>query len=225
MIQRNILFNQKKKNILPSSAVKGSFNGQTIGLLGGSFNPAHAGHKMITEFALKRLRLDTIWWLVSTQNPLKSKMGMEPLADRINTARSIANHPKVSVRPIEFQLNTLYTADTIRVLKKRYRQAKFVWIMGADNLAQFSEWKDWDKIASMVTIAVFNRPGYSQKALSSRMARKYFGRRISESKCALAAKLKPPRWVFLHTLLNPISSTKIREKNKYNLMDRGERHI
>ena len=90
MIQRNILFNQKKKNILLSSAVKGSFNGQTIGLLGGSFNPAHAGHKMITEFALKRLRLDTIWWLVSTQNPLKSKMGMEPLADRINIARSIA---------------------------------------------------------------------------------------------------------------------------------------
>ena len=97
MIQRNILFNQKKKSILPSSAVKGSFNGQTIGLLGGSFNPAHAGHKMITEFALKRLRLNTIWWLVSTQNPLKSKTGMRPLIDRLNTAQSIANHPKVSV--------------------------------------------------------------------------------------------------------------------------------
>ena len=225
MIQKNLLFKRKKKTILASSAVKGSFNGRTIGLLGGSFNPAHAGHKMITEFALKRLRLDAIWWLVSPQNPLKSKIGMEPLTDRINTARSIANPPKVSVRPIEFQLNTLYTADTIRILKKRYRQTKFVWIMGADNLVQFSEWKDWDKIATMVTIAIFNRPGYSQKALSSKMVRKFSGRRISECKCALTAKLKPPRWVFLHTLLNPISSTKIREKNKSNLMDRGERHI
>ena len=133
--------------------------------------------------------------------------------------------PKSVRQANRIQLNTLYTADTIRILKKRYRQTKFVWIMGADNLVQFSEWKDWDKIATMVTIAVFNRPGYSQKALSSKMARKYSGRRISEYKCALAAKLKPPRWVFLHTLLNPISSTKIREKNKSNLMDRGEGHI
>lgn len=216
MIQKSISFNGKKKAILPSSAVKGSFKGQTIGLLGGSFNPAHAGHKMITEFALKRLRLNTIWWLVSTQNPLKSKTGMRPLIDRLNKAQSIANHPKVSVKPIEFQFNTLYTADTIRTLKKRYRQTKFVWIMGADNLAQFTEWKDWNKIATMVAIAVFNRPGYSQKALSSRMARRYSGRRISECKSALLAKLKPPRWVFLHTLLNPISSTKIREESKSN---------
>ena len=130
MIQKSISFNGKKKAILPSCAVKGSFKGQTIGLLGGSFNPAHAGHKMITEFALKRLRLNTIWWLVSTQNPLKSKTGMKPLIDRLNTARSITNHPKVSVKPIEFQFNTFYTADTIRTLKKRYRQTKFVWIMG-----------------------------------------------------------------------------------------------
>ena len=216
MIQQSISFNGKKKAILPSCAVKGCFKGQTIGLLGGSFNPAHAGHKMITEFALKRLRLNTIWWLVSTQNPLKPKTGMRPLIDRLNKAQSIANHPKVSVKPIEFQFNTLYTADTIRTLKKRYRQTKFVWIMGADNLAQFTEWKDWNKIATMVAIAVFNRPGYSQNALSSRMARRYSGHRISESKSALLAKLKPPRWVFLHTLLNPISSTKIREENKSN---------
>ena len=216
MIQKSISFNGKKKAILPSCAVKGCFKGQTIGLLGGSFNPAHAGHKMITEFALKRLRLNTIWWLVSTQNPLKSKTGMRPLIDRLDTAQSMANHPKVSVKPIEFQFNTLYTADTIRTLKKRYRQTKFVWIMGADNLAQFTEWKDWNKIATMVSIAVFNRPGYSQKALSSRMARRYSGRRISECKSALLAKLKPPRWVFLHTLLNPISSTKIREESESN---------
>ncbi len=216
MIQKNVLFNGEKKAILPSCAVKGSFKGQTIGLLGGSFNPAHAGHKMITEFALKRLRLNTIWWLVSTQNPLKSKTGMKPLLDRVNTARSTANHPRVSVKSIEFQFNTLYTADTIRIIKKRYRQTKFIWIMGADNLAQFTEWKDWNKIATMVNIAVFDRPGYSQKALSSKMARKYPGRRISECKGPLLAKLKPPRWVFLHTLLNPISSTKIREENKAN---------
>jgi nicotinate-nucleotide adenylyltransferase len=216
VIQKSISFNGKKKAILPSCAVKGSFKGQTIGLLGGSFNPAHAGHKMITEFALKRLRLNTIWWLVSTQNPLKSKTDMRPLIDRLDTAQSIANHPKVAVKPIEFQFNTLYTADTIRTLKKRYRQTKFVWIMGADNLAQFTEWKDWNKIATMVSIAVFNRPGYSQKALSSRMARRYPDRRISECKSALLAKLKPPRWVFLHTLLNPISSTQIREENKSN---------
>jgi nicotinate-nucleotide adenylyltransferase len=216
VIQKSISFDGKRKAILPSCAVKGSFKGQTIGLLGGSFNPAHAGHKMITVFALKRLRLNTIWWLVSTQNPLKSKTGMKPLIDRLNTARSVANHPKVSVKPIEFQFNTLYTADTISTLKKRYRQTKFVWIMGADNLAQFTEWKDWNKIATMVPIAVFNRPGYSQKALSSRMARRYSGRRISECKSVLLAKLTPPRWLFVHTLLNPISSTRIREENKSN---------
>ena len=211
MTTKKMLDGVTVKQILPSSIMKGSYKKRRVGLLGGSFNPAHTGHRMITNFALKRLRLNSIWWLVSTQNPLKSTKGMEPLSKRLSTARLTATHPRVVVKPIEFQLNTRYTADTIALLKKRYTQTRFVWIMGADNLAQFSEWKDWQRISRMVNIAVFNRPGYSQKALSGKMARRFANSRIRERKSILLGKLKPPKWVFLHTLLNPISATSIRE--------------
>lgn len=215
MNAKKMLGRLTKKQILPSSIMKGSYKKQTVGLLGGSFNPAHTGHRMITNLALKRLRLNSIWWLVSTQNPLKSTKGMELLSKRLTAARLTAAHPRVIVKPIEFQLNTRYTVDTISLLKKRYTRTRFIWIMGADNLAQFSEWKDWEKIARMVNIAVFNRPGYSQKALAGKMAQRCASGRIRERKSILLGKLKPPKWVFLHTLLNPISATSIR-KTKLN---------
>ena len=198
--------------VLPSIIAKGAYKNQTIGLMGGSFNPAHEGHKMITDLALKQLRLNAVWWLVSTQNPLKSPIGLEALDKRINDACLLANHPKVTVKPIEFQLNTRYTVDTIRLLKRRFPQTRFVWIMGADNLIQFPEWKNWQQIAAMIGIAVFDRPGYSLKALSGKMAQRYSRFRISERRRASVGKLKPPAWVFLHALLNPISSSNIRAK-------------
>jgi nicotinate-nucleotide adenylyltransferase len=201
-----------KTAILPSIVAKGAYKNQIIGLMGGSFNPAHEGHKMITDIALKQLHLNAVWWLVSTQNPLKSSNGMEALDKRINDACLIANHPKISVKSIEFQLNTRYTVDTIRLLKRRFPHTRFVWIMGADNLTQFPEWKNWQQIAAMIGIAVFGRPGYSLKALSGKMAQRYSRFRIPERRRASLGRLKPPVWVFLHALLNPISSSNIRTK-------------
>jgi nicotinate-nucleotide adenylyltransferase len=207
------MFNKPNKlAVLPSIIAKGAYKNQTIGLMGGSFNPAHEGHKMITDIALKQLRLSAVWWLVSTQNPLKSPIGLETLEKRINDACLLANHPKVTVKSIEFQLNTRYTIDTIRLLKRRFPQTRFVWIMGADNLIQFPEWKNWQQIAAIIGIAVFDRPGYSLKALSGKMAQRYSRFRISERRRASVGKLKPPVWVFLHALLNPISSSNIRTK-------------
>ena len=180
---------------------------RNVGLIGGSFNPAHDGHLHMAMLARKILGLDEIWWMVTPQNPLKPSEDMSLLQNRLAYARKlVGKRTYIRVIAPELGARNNYTFNTLNLLHKVAPRVNFVWIMGADNLAQFSEWKDWDKIATMVTIAVFNRPGYSQKALSSKMARRYSGRRISEYKCALAAKLKPPRWVFLHTLLNPIFS-------------------
>ena len=212
MTSQKIFKKPNKLAILPSIIAKGAYKNQTIGLMGGSFNPAHQGHKMITDLALKQLRLNAVWWLVSTQNPLKSSIGLETLDKRITDACLLANHPKVTVKSIESQLNTRYTVDTIRLLKRRFPQTRFVWIMGADNLTQFPEWKNWQQIATMIGIAVFDRPGYSLKALSGKMAQRYSRFRISERRRASVGKLKPPVWVFLHALLNPISSSSIRAK-------------
>ena len=136
-----------------------------IGLLGGSFNPAHAAHRQISLAALKRLRLDQVWWLVSPNNPLKAKA--PDLETRIAVAREVAHHPKIVVTGFEAGLSSPFTVDTIRFLKRRYPSVNFVWLMGADNLAQFHLWKDWREIAAEMPIAVVNRPGYDDGALAS----------------------------------------------------------
>ena len=138
-----------------------------IGLLGGSFNPAHRGHRATSLAAMEALGLDEIWWLVSPGNPLKPKQGMAPLAARVRAAQDVARRAPIKVTAIERDLATVYTIDTLRALKRRFRRRRFVWLMGADNLAQFHLWKDWREIAAEMPIAVIARPGYDDDAVTS----------------------------------------------------------
>jgi nicotinate-nucleotide adenylyltransferase len=137
------------------------------GLLGGSFNPAHGAHRRITLLARDALGLDEVWWLVSPGNPLKPAKGMAPLAARVRSAQAQARRAPIKVTAIERELGTRYTIDTVRALKRRYPNRRFVWLMGADNLAQFARWKDWRGIARELPIAVIARPGYDRAALAS----------------------------------------------------------
>ncbi len=137
------------------------------GLLGGSFNPAHGGHRRITRFAMDALGLEEMWWLVSPGNPLKPKAGMAPLAARLRSARAQARRMPVRVTAIERQLGSSYTIDTLRALRRIWPRRRFVWVMGADNLAQFHHWKHWRGIARTMPIAVIARPGYDDAALAS----------------------------------------------------------
>jgi nicotinate-nucleotide adenylyltransferase len=135
--------------------------------LGGSFNPAHAAHRRITLFAMLALGLDEVWWLVSPGNPLKPAAGMAPLPARFRSAQAIARNAPIRVTAIERELGTRYTADTLRALKRLFPRRRFVWLMGADNLAQFHRWKNWRQIAREMPIAVIARPGYDDAALAS----------------------------------------------------------
>ncbi|HYD19796.1 MAG TPA: nicotinate-nucleotide adenylyltransferase, partial [Patescibacteria group bacterium] len=123
---------------------------RTVGLLGGSFNPAHDGHRHISLYALRLLGLDAVWWMVSPQNPLKSAKEMASLATRMAGAIAASHHPKIHVTDIEQHLNTRYTADTLRALQARFPRTKFVWLMGTDNLRQFHRWQEWQEIFKMV---------------------------------------------------------------------------
>lgn len=138
-----------------------------IGLLGGSFNPAHGGHRRISLFAREALALDQVWWLVSPGNPLKPASGMAPLAARVASARKQARRAPIRVTAIERELGTRFTVDTLRALLRRYPRHRFVWVMGADNLAQFHRWRDWRGIARTMPIAVIARPGYDGDAIAS----------------------------------------------------------
>ena len=137
------------------------------GLLGGSFNPAHGGHRRITQFAIKALALDEAWWLVSPGNPLKPQAGMAPLAARVASARSQARRMPVRATAIERELGTRFTVDTLLALRRRYPGRRFIWLMGADNLAQFHRWKEWRRLARLMPIAVIARPGYDAAAFAS----------------------------------------------------------
>ena len=138
-----------------------------IGLLGGSFNPAHRGHRRITLNAIRVLGLDEVWWLVSPGNPLKPATGMAPLAARLAAARAMARRAPIRATAIEAQLHTRYPVDTLRALRWRHPRDHFIWLMGADNLAQFHRWRDWRGIARRVPIAVIARPSYKGEALAA----------------------------------------------------------
>ncbi|HEX8642160.1 MAG TPA: nicotinate-nucleotide adenylyltransferase [Allosphingosinicella sp.] len=137
------------------------------GLLGGSFNPAHDGHRRISLEAARRLGLKEVWWLVSPGNPLKSAKDMAPLAARVVFAQRTSRHPSIRATAIEDELGTRYTIDTLRALIRRYPRRRFIWLMGADNLTQFHRWRDWRNIARTVPIAVVTRPGYDDEALTA----------------------------------------------------------
>lgn len=138
--------------------------GFSVGLLGGSFNPAHGGHRHISLEVMRRLKLDEVWWLVSPQNPLKPVAGMAPLAARLASARAVARHPKIRVSDVEARLGTQLTVDTIAALRALHPQARFLWIMGADNLLQFHRWAAWREIARAVPVVVVARPGYTGRS-------------------------------------------------------------
>ena len=197
---------------LASSFAVGATTKQCIGLMGGSFNPAHSGHKLISELAIKRLSLDKLWWLVSPQNPLKPKDDMAGIDERVQHAVKVSGHPRIKIMTIESYLNTQYTIEILEILTQRFPSTRFVWIMGADNLVQFSEWKDWEKIASLVRIAVFDRPNFSLKSLASKMPRRFFRNRLRERQGLALRNKFPPAWIFFHTNLSHISATKIRSE-------------
>ena len=184
--------------------------GARIGLLGGSFNPAHEGHREISLEALRRLGLDEVWWLVSPQNPLKSAAGMAAVAARLAAARQVARHRKIRVTAIESTLDTRYTADSLAALRRRFPRVRFVWLMGADNLIQLSSWDRWPQILNRVVIAVFDRPSYHLRAIAAVAARRLARSRIGGSRVRRLAALSPPAWTFIHNRLNPRSATAIR---------------
>ncbi|HCF24283.1 MULTISPECIES: nicotinate-nucleotide adenylyltransferase [unclassified Novosphingobium] len=181
-----------------------------IGLLGGSFNPAHGGHRRISLFARKALGLDAVWWLVSPGNPLKPKAGMAPLAARLGSAIRAARGVPILPTQIERELGTRYTVDTLRKLQARYPRHRFVWLMGSDNLAQFNHWKDWRSIARAMPIAVIARPGYDGAAQAS-PARAWLGRyRRSAASLKHRAGWSAPALIQLRFDPDPRSATAIR---------------
>ena len=181
-----------------------------IGLLGGSFNPAHAGHRAISLAAIEALDLDEVWWLVSPGNPLKDTTGMAPLAVRLASARAMARRARIRPTDIEARLGTIYTADTIAVLLRRYPNHRFVWLMGADNLAGFHNWQRWRDMAAMVPIAIIDRPGSTLRASRAPAAVSLARYRIDETDARLLADLRPPAWVFVHGRRSETSSTRLR---------------
>lgn len=185
-------------------------SGRRIGLLGGSFNPAHEGHRHISLLALRYLNLHEVWWVVSPQNPLKSADGMATFEERFEYAKKVARHPRIRVSNVEVQLNTRFTLDTLRVLKQRCQRTQLVWLMGADNLAQIPKWRDWTLIFETVPIAVFARPSYSMLALAGKAAHRYARIRLPSRSAAALAMKTPPAWTFFHSRLHQASSTQIR---------------
>ena len=185
--------------------------GQVIGLLGGSFDPAHAGHVHITRVALRRFGLDRVWWLVSPGNPLKAR-GPAPMAERIAVARGLIRDPRVIVTDFEAKAGTRYTAQTIAALQAAYPGVRFVWLMGADNLVQFDRWQDWQQIMARVPVGVLARPGQNLPARSSRAARMYHAARIKGADSRALAMADTPAWCFVNAPLMDISSSAIRAR-------------
>jgi len=188
--------------------------GMRIGLFGGSFNPPHEGHLHVGRMALARLRLDRLWWLVTPGNPLKERRGLASLEERMEAARRLARHPRITVTDIETQLGVRYTIDTIRALRARCPGVKFVWIMGADGLASFHRWRDWREIAKLVPMAVVDRPGLTLKSVRAPAAQVLARARIRENAATALPTRKPPAWVFLHGPRSNLSSTAIRERQR-----------
>lgn len=194
-----------------------------IGLLGGSFNPAHEGHLHISREALRRLKLDEIWWLVAPQNPLKPVGGMAPFKRRIASARRMARHPRIKVLDIETRLGTRYTVDTVTVLQRIFPRTRFVFIMGADLLAQIRHWRRWSEIFGGIPIAVMARPTYCFKGLAELAARRYAHRRVAPGAVRLLADRTPPAWTLLRIKLDTHSATEIRSQALPKPKARGRR--
>lgn len=185
--------------------------GMRIGLFGGTFNPPHNGHLLLSQTALKRLGLDRIWWLVTPGNPLKDVKGLPSQAKRIAAARAIARHPAIEVTGFETEIGTRFTSDTIDFLKARCPGVHFIWLMGADNLGQFHRWQNWVSIARKIPIAVIDRPGSTWRTVSAKTAQRFARARLDESDAKILARHPPPAWIFLHGPRSFLSSTQLRK--------------
>lgn len=185
---------------------------QRIGIMGGSFNPPHEGHRIVAVTALRRLKLDRLWWVVTPGNPLKSTRGLASLGERMDACRALAKDPRMAVTGFESALSSPYTAQTLEFLRLRNPHTCFVWVMGADNLASFHRWQRWRQIARTIPMAVVDRPGWRLKALASPTAHAFCSRRLPEALAAQLATATPPAWVYLTTRLSLLSSSDIRAK-------------
>src|SRR4051794_19297892 len=188
--------------------------GMRIGLLGGSFNPPHAGHLLVSLTALKRMGLDLVWWLVTPGNPLKDNAGLPSLDQRIEAARDTATDPRVIVTGLEAEIGTRFTHDTIAYLVRRCPGVHFVWLMGADNLASFHRWQNWEGIARLVPLAVIDRPGATLKASRSPAAVRLAAYRLDETDAPLLPGHPTPAWIFLHGPRSTRSSTELRARGQ-----------
>ena len=186
--------------------------GQRIGLFGGSFNPAHRGHVAVALYALKKLKLDWIWWLVAPQNPLKDPAGYADYEERLKQVRRVARHPRFVVSDLEREFGTTTTASFLRKLAPAMAKGHFVWIMGADSFAGLHKWNEWREIPATLPLAVFARPGWSLQALGSPAAHLLERHRVDSSDAALLAGMRAPAWVFLNMPLRYESSTEIRNR-------------
>ncbi len=184
--------------------------GMAVGLLGGSFDPAHGGHVHLTREALKRLDLDQVWWLVSPGNPLK-RHGPAPLAERLERSRQVMRHPRVRITDLESRMGTRYTADTLAALQARYPGVRFVWLMGADNLAGLHRWDDWTEIPARMPMGIVARPGNRLSAGLSPAARLFGCARVRPQAAHGLARMRPPAWAFLNLPMRGDSSSALRQ--------------
>ena len=181
-----------------------------IGLFGGTFDPPHAAHLGASLLAMKRLKLDRMWWLVTPGNPLKNTRGLAPLDQRIAAARALTHHPRIDITGFEAVINTRYTYDTLLFLLRRCPGVRFVWVMGADNLRSFYRWQNWRGIARLIPIAVVDRMGTSLYATAGRAGQALARFRLPEQAAASLPDHDAPAWIYLHGLKSPLSSTALR---------------
>jgi len=185
--------------------------GQVIGLLGGSFDPPHEGHVHISREALRRFGLDRVWWLASPGNPLK-RHGPAPLPARMAAARALLDHPRIDVTDFEACLGTRYTAETLAALRALCPGRRFIWLMGADNLAQFHRWQDWRRIMQSVPVGVLARPGQRISARLSVAARVHGAARLPAAQSQALGRAEPPAWCFVNVPMMDISSSALRAR-------------
>lgn len=188
--------------------------GMTVGLFGGSFDPPHAGHVHVSREALKRFGLDQVWWLVSPGNPLKTE-GPAPLDRRIVAANRLVTHPRIIVSDLEARLGTRYTAETLKKLFQIYPAVRFVWLMGADNLASLHRWQDWEWIMRNVPIGVLARPGQRISARRGKAAQIFRGWKVPASAAQGLAHMQAPAWCFLNVPMVDLSSSQIRARGDW----------
>lgn len=208
MVAPNSLYASRPSRSPANAILPGPTRGLRIGLMGGSFDPAHSGHRHLAETARTRLGLDWVWVIPAAGNPLKRTQ--TPFDQRMTSARLVMFGPRTRFSAIEPALRLTYTIDLVRALQRRAPQARFVWIMGADGLSDLHLWKDWRALARLIPIVVVSRPGASPKAGLSRFSRLYGQARMGAHEAHRLAERSPPAWTYLSAPFDPASSTEIR---------------